>query len=141
TCYGKKAEIGCSAPNGACTGQDMCACKPGWIGLECQTYTCYSNVGEEACSYPKGECVGLNKCQCSPGYTGDECQYPICYGKITTNACNYPNGECIAPDTCACNGHLGSECQTVNQVWAAGMNTEGQIGNGASGTTPVSTFT
>ncbi|XP_063781334.1 von Willebrand factor D and EGF domain-containing protein [Pseudophryne corroboree] len=117
----------CSAPN-------VCKCKPGFSGYNCQTAVCRPNCKN------RGKCVSPDVCECAPGYGGATCDEAYCdppcqHGGIcqARNVCSCPfgyvgpwcetmvcnrhcenGGECVSPDVCKCRpGWSGPTCGTA----------------------------
>ncbi|KAG5183802.1 hypothetical protein JKP88DRAFT_257596 [Tribonema minus] len=101
----------CAAPcenGGACTGGGggagwgVCACAPGWGGVDCTTPQCSTPCGA------RQVCIAPNTCACAPGY-GDVaagCATPLCAQQCSNG------GRCAAPDACACApGWFGPSCE------------------------------
>jgi hypothetical protein len=69
--------------NGNCVGNEVCSCKIGWIGYQCQqmkTYQCFSRLLNDitVCN-GNGICISQDNCSCNIGYIGNECQIKIPY--------------------------------------------------------------
>jgi hypothetical protein len=95
----------CALPcenGGVCVGTDVCACAPGWAGVDCTAPECAA-----APCGPRRLCTGPDECSCVPGYGGASCDVPLCM-----QACAH-GGACVAPDTCACApGWFDTNCTT-----------------------------
>ncbi|KAM8770480.1 LOW QUALITY PROTEIN: von Willebrand factor D and EGF domain-containing protein [Rhynchonycteris naso] len=85
----------CSAPN-------ICKCKPGYSGTNCQTTVCHPDCKNH------GKCIKPNTCKCPPGYGGVTCEEEYC-----SLPCQH-GGTCLAGNLCTCPyGFVGSRCEIM----------------------------
>uniref|UniRef100_A0A2K6RZ59 von Willebrand factor D and EGF domains n=1 Tax=Saimiri boliviensis boliviensis TaxID=39432 RepID=A0A2K6RZ59_SAIBB len=85
-----------------CVAPNVCKCKPGYIGSNCQTALC----DPDCKNY--GKCIKPNVCKCLPGHGGTTCDEEHC-----NPPCQY-GGTCMAGNLCTCPyGFVGPRCETM----------------------------
>uniref|UniRef100_A0A2K5S664 von Willebrand factor D and EGF domains n=1 Tax=Cebus imitator TaxID=2715852 RepID=A0A2K5S664_CEBIM len=85
-----------------CVAPNICKCKPGYIGSNCQTALCDPDCKNH------GKCIKPNVCQCLPGHSGTTCDEEHC-----NPPCQY-GGTCMAGNLCTCPyGFVGPRCETM----------------------------
>lgn len=121
TCFGKTAfDPNVCSGNGLCQSSNVCTCKDGYIGTNCEKIACHNiPVDDKNVCSGRGICIEPNKCNCtSPHYQGENCDqrtFPICFGieSIESQAliCS-GKGICISDNTCQCDSNYGGpNCQ------------------------------
>ncbi|XP_076046526.1 sushi, von Willebrand factor type A, EGF and pentraxin domain-containing protein 1-like [Oratosquilla oratoria] len=94
---------------GLCVKNNVCSCKPGFVGSNCQYALCILPC------LNGGTCVGPYKCRCAAGYTGQRCQKPVC-----EQGCS-GGGRCIGPNICHCSfGYIGPSCDNTGNNYDLG---------------------
>ncbi|KAF5927789.1 hypothetical protein HPG69_000695 [Diceros bicornis minor] len=92
-----------------CVAPNICKCKPGYTGSNCQT---------ELCSPPcqhGGTCLTGNLCTCLYGFVGPRCETMVCNRHCENG------GERLTPDVCQCkSGWYGPTCSTAKtfDLWS-----------------------
>ncbi|XP_011923560.1 PREDICTED: von Willebrand factor D and EGF domain-containing protein [Cercocebus atys] len=85
-----------------CVAPNVCKCKPGYIGSNCQTALCDPDCKNH------GKCIKPNICQCLPGHRGATCDEEHC-----NPPCQH-GGTCLAGNLCTCPyGFVGPTCETM----------------------------
>uniref|UniRef100_A0A2I2ZT62 von Willebrand factor D and EGF domains n=1 Tax=Gorilla gorilla gorilla TaxID=9595 RepID=A0A2I2ZT62_GORGO len=85
-----------------CVAPNICKCKPGYIGSNCQTALCDPDCKNH------GKCIKPNICQCLPGHGGATCDEEHC-----NPPCQH-GGTCLAGNLCTCPyGFVGPRCETT----------------------------
>uniref|UniRef100_A0A8C9A4P6 von Willebrand factor D and EGF domains n=1 Tax=Prolemur simus TaxID=1328070 RepID=A0A8C9A4P6_PROSS len=88
--------------NRECVVPNICKCKPGYIGSNCQTATCHPDCKN------LGRCIKPNICECPPGHGGAICDEEHC-----NPPCQH-GGTCLAGNLCTCPyGFVGPRCETM----------------------------
>ncbi|XP_073755499.1 von Willebrand factor D and EGF domain-containing protein [Callorhinus ursinus] len=85
-----------------CVAPNICKCKPGYIGSNCQTAVCHPDCKNH------GKCIKPNVCECAPGHGGATCDEEHC-----SPPCQH-GGTCLAGNLCTCPyGFIGPRCETM----------------------------
>ncbi|XP_078297984.1 von Willebrand factor D and EGF domain-containing protein isoform X5 [Panthera onca] len=85
-----------------CVAPNICKCKPGYAGSNCQTALCHPDCKNH------GKCIKPNICECPPGRAGATCDEEHC-----SPPCRH-GGTCLAGNLCTCPyGFVGARCETM----------------------------
>ncbi|XP_034877285.1 von Willebrand factor D and EGF domain-containing protein [Mirounga leonina] len=85
-----------------CVAPNICKCKPGYIGSNCQTAVCHPDCKNH------GKCIKPNICECPLGHGGATCD-----GEHCRPPCQH-GGTCLAGNLCTCPyGFIGPRCETM----------------------------
>ncbi|XP_034524377.1 von Willebrand factor D and EGF domain-containing protein isoform X8 [Ailuropoda melanoleuca] len=102
---GIKCRAICRHPCGKsreCVAPNICKCKPGYTGSNCQTAVCHPDCKN------RGKCIKPNVCECPPGHGGATCDEEHC-----SPPCQH-GGTCLAGNLCTCPyGFIGPRCETM----------------------------
>lgn len=118
---------------GYCIAPNVCACKNGYQGNQCEIAVCHGIVGSDArvCA-SHGKCIKHNVCQCVSYRRGHNCEKTLVYlrthvwGKTTTKSVEKLDGMV--------NVVIGEDHKLFlarnGSLYAQGKGVRGQLGNG-----------
>lgn len=118
SCFGIQSDnTSVCSKNGNCTLPDVCTCKPGYSGVQCQTWFCgeKNNTDPNVCS-SHGTCSASETCTCNMFYYGNTCNTTTCMGTPSnqSNVCS-SHGSCYEFNICTCNvGYTNSDCSQTS---------------------------
>ncbi|KAL9651925.1 hypothetical protein ABK040_000269 [Willaertia magna] len=98
TCNGKlHFDPNVCSGRGTCTDTNVCKCKDGYGGKNCELYNCFDfdSTDSRTCS-GKGNCVGPNVCTCYSPFKGNNCQDFNCTSNCAACSNPFQCSSCIS---------------------------------------------